>query len=135
VSVVKRTAVLGTNTLRGVASCSAEVSGPGFGTLRTNGVGLGADEVGRTLVAGCGGWATLVRSLVISQRALLWVSVSGASGDCGDGLDKALTISLRQATMVAVEELSGSLTLVGYQVTVSQIRTSLDSQIQICQHR
>jgi hypothetical protein len=135
VSVVKRTAVLGANTLRGVAGCLAEVSGPGFGTPRTDGAGLGADGVGRTVVAGCGGGATLVRSLMISRRALLWVSVSGASGDCGDGLDNAPTISLRHAAVVVVEELLGSLTLVGYQVTVSQIRTSLDSQIQICQHR
>jgi hypothetical protein len=127
--------VLGTNTLRGGAGCSVEVSGPGFGTLRTDGVGLGADGMGRTMGAGCGDGTTLVRSSVISRRALLWVSVRGASGDCGDGFVNSPTISLRQAAMVAVEELSGSLTLVGYQVTVSQIWVSLDSQIQICQHR
>jgi hypothetical protein len=46
--------VLGANTLRGVAGCVAEVSGPGFGTLRSDGVGLGADGVGRTVVAGGG---------------------------------------------------------------------------------
>jgi hypothetical protein len=47
------------------------------------------------------------------------------------GVLKASTISLRQAIIVALEELSGSLTLVGYQVTVSHIRTALDSQLQI----
>jgi hypothetical protein len=80
------------------------------------------------LVVRAGGWATLVRSWVILQRALVWVPVSGASGDVGDG-GRATTISLRHATMVEVEELSGRLTLVGYHVTVLQMCTACDSQI------
>jgi hypothetical protein len=104
----------------------------GESTLRTDGgftILLGAASV---LVVGVGasggGWLTLVSSWVISRSTLLWVSVSGVSGDCGDGFWRATTISLRQAIMVAVEELSGMATLVGYHVTVSQRRMARVSQ-------
>lgn len=139
-----RTDAVGIGTLRSGAGCSGAGAGVRSradvdSALRTDG-GFVVIEMGGSGLVGVvgtsgGGWLTLVRSWVMSRRTLLWVSVSGASGDCGDGCWRATTISLRQAIIVAVEELSGMVTLVGYHVTVSQMRIARVSQIQICQQR
>ena len=78
-----------------------------------------------------GGWQMLVRRATKSRRAWVWVSISGARGERGDGCCSAMAMLCRLVMMVFVVELAGIWTLDGNQVSLSQMRTALVSQIHI----
>ena len=124
-------------TVSGVAPLSGGVFAE-TGSAGTNCTLRGAPAVGgveSAIGSGATGawcWAGREPSRVTrSWRACVWVSVHGASGDFGAEFFKACKMSWRQFRMTSVEELSGSLTLVGNQVKVLIIWIARVSQIQM----
>ena len=90
-------------------------------------VGVGAAGAGMVMVQsvlalpGVGSAAMPVRILVSCLRAWTWLSVSGANGDPGDGLFRATTMLLMPVRIRSLDDVSGIVTLVGNQDTVSQM--------------
>jgi hypothetical protein len=123
-------------TVSGVATLSGGVFAE-TGSAGANCTLRGAAAVGGVESAigsdATGAWCWVGREpsrVTRSWRACVWVLVRGASGDFGAGFFKACRMSWRQFRMTSVEELLGSLTLVGNQVKVSIIRIARVSQIQ-----
>lgn len=71
----------------------------------------------------------LVSRVVSWKRAATWLSINGASGDLGDGLVRAASMSFMPARMRLLEEANGILTLVGNHVIVSHVWVACVSQI------
>ena len=83
------------------------------------------------VLPGAGLAAMLVRILVSCLRAWTWLSVSGASGEPGNGLFRAATMLLMLARIRSLDDVSSIMTLVGNQDTVSQMRSARVSHTQI----
>ena len=103
--------------------------GSGVGTLRSGAgsgwaIGVGGAGVSSSVTM-------LVKVSVSCCRASLRESVVGAIGERGLGRRRALAISRRDAMMMSLLELSGMVTVVGNQDTVSQMRGDLVSWIQM----
>ena len=64
-------------------------------------------------------WSSMEANILMAAYLL---SVRGARGDWADGFARARIISLDVDLMISVEEASGIVTLVGNQISVSQMR-------------
>ena len=82
------------------------------------GFGAGAGTLVGVLVGGKSWWSMEANVLVAEDL----LSVRGARGNWADGFARAWIVSLAAALMMPVEEASGMATLVGNQLSVSQIR-------------
>jgi hypothetical protein len=71
------------------------------------------------------------RRLIKLRRAVVWVSLCGASGEFGEDWANVCTMSCKLERIMLLEALSGIHTFVGNHVTVSQICLALISHIQI----
>ena len=76
------------------------------------------------------GAARLLRMAVSWWSAATWLSVSGSSGEPGEGLVSAARMSVMPARIKSLEEAIGMVTFVGNHVMVSQVRVARVSQIQ-----
>ena len=68
-------------------------------------------------------------------KASTWLSVSGASGEPGEGFFNAATMSWMPAKVISFDDANGMLILVGDHDTVSQMLLLLVSQAQTVKHR
>ena len=91
-------------------------------TLRGGGVLPGGSQEGVMMMD--------VRMLVSWCSATVWLSVSGASAEPGDGFAWHWRMSWRPARMRSVDKANGIVTLVGNQDMVLQIRSACVSHTQ-----
>ena len=100
------------------ARCSVVGDEGSLGGVVSIGVGEGAGtSVGVSVGGQC--WLSMEASVFMSADSL---SVRRVRGDWADGFSRAWIMSLSTALMMSVEEASGMVTLVGNQLSVSQIR-------------
>ena len=100
------------------AQCSVVGDEGSLGDIVSIGVGAGAGASAGVLV-GRQCWLSM-EAKVLMEADLL--SVRGTRGDWSDGFARAWIMSFAVALMMSVEEASGMVTLVGNQLSVSQIR-------------
>ena len=105
-------------------------AGGGAATLRSGLLVGGCTSIGGEAVAMGASGQRPVSTSVMVLRAATWLSVTGASGEPGEGFWSALVMSCNAARMRSVDEARGIVTLVGNQESVSEMRVARVSHIQ-----